>query len=114
VAFSLSGWRAKHLLGAWAVYWIGLVLVKLGPGLLSAVRVLNAPQSQHGTIDVKMGDGAFTANVAGAGVHWTGTASILSIVLWFAGPPLILWLLWLVTRRAPEAARDAERDYRIS
>ena len=113
MAFSLSGWRAKHLLGAWAVYWIGLVLVKLGPGLLAAVRVLNAPESQHGKIDVKMGDGAFTANVAG-GANWTGSASILGIVLWIAGPPLLLWLLWLVTRRAPVATPESERDFRVS
>ena len=38
MAFSLSRWRAKHLLGAWAVYWIGLVLVKLGAGLAAAMR----------------------------------------------------------------------------
>ena len=46
-------------------------------------------------------------------VHWTGSASLMSIVLWLCGPPLLLWLLWLVTRRAP-AAREAERDYRVS
>ena len=112
MAFSLSGWRAKHLLGAWAVYWIGLVLVKLGTGLAAALRVMNAPEG-HGKIDVSMKDGIFTANVAGDVVHWTGSASFMSIVLWLCGPPLLLWLLWLVTRRAP-AAREAERDYRVS
>jgi len=112
VAFSLSGWRAKHLLGAWAVYWIGLVLVKLGTGLAAALRVMNAPEG-HGKIDVSMKDGIFTANVVGDVVHWTGSASFMSIVLWLCGPPLLLWLLWLVTRRAP-AAREAERDYRVS
>jgi len=47
-------------------------------------------------------------------VQWTGSASIMSIVLWLCGPPLLLWLLWLVTRRAPTPAREAERDYRVS
>ena len=113
MAFSLSRWRAKHLLGAWVVYWIGLVLVKLGSGLFAAARVLNAPQG-HGKIDVGMNDGTFTANVVGDAVHWTGSASLMSIVLWLCGPPLLLWLLWLVTRRAPAPARDAERDFRVS
>ena len=113
MAFSLSGWRAKHLLGAWAVYWIGLVLVKLGSGLFAAFRVAGLPEG-HGRIDVSMSDGTFTANVVGDAVHWTGSASLMSIVLWLAGPPLLLWLLWLVTRRAPAASRDAERDYRVT
>ena len=112
MAFSLSRWRAKHLLGAWAVYWIGLILVKLGAGLLAAVSVMNAPEG-HGKMDLSMKDGTFTANIVGDTVHWTGSASLMSIVLWLCGPPLILWLLWLVTRRAP-AAREAERDYRVS
>lgn len=110
MGLSLSRWRAKHLLGAWAVYWIALVLVKLGAGLLAAVRVAGAPEG-HGRIDVSMSDGVFTANVVGDGLHWTGSASTISIVLWLCGPPLILWVLWLVTRRAPAATRDAERDY---
>jgi hypothetical protein len=40
--------------------------------------------------------------------------SMTSMALWFAGPPLLLFVLWLVTRRAPVPAREPERDYRIS
>jgi hypothetical protein len=112
VAFSLSSWRAKHLLGAWAVYWIGLVLVTLGSGLFAALRAVSAPQG-HGKIDVSMKDGIFTANVTSDALHWSGSASLMSTVLWLCGPPLLLWLLWLVTRRAP-AARETEHDYRVS
>jgi hypothetical protein len=61
-----------------------------------------------------MNDGTVSANVVGTGVHWTGSASLMSIVLWLCGPPLLLWLLWLVTRRAPTPAREAERDYRVT
>jgi len=35
MAFSLSRWKAKHLLGAWAIYWIALIGVKLGSGISS-------------------------------------------------------------------------------
>ena len=113
MAFSLSRWKATHLLGAWVVYWIALVFVKLGPGIASALRVINGPKD-HGSINVSMNDGTFVAKVIGDGVQWTGSASLMSIVLWLCGPPLLLWLLWLVTRRAPTPAREAERDYRVS
>jgi hypothetical protein len=113
MAVSLSRWKARHLLGAWAVYWIGLVVVKLGPAIVAALRVMNAPEGDHGSINAGMGDGAFTFSVIGKGVHWAGSASVMSAVLWLCGPPLLLWLLWLVTRRAPTPAREAER-YRVS
>ena len=113
MAFSLSRWKARHLLGAWAVYWIALVLVKLGSGLLAALRVMYGAQ-EHGNINVSMKDGTLSATVVGDGVHWAGAASVMSIVLWLCGPPLLLWLLWLVTRRAPTPAREAERDYRVT
>ena len=113
MALSLSRWRAKHLLGAWAVYWIALVAVKLGPAIAAAMRVSNAPPG-HGKMDLSMGDGRFAANIIGDNVHWAGSASVMSVVLWLCGPPLLLWLLWLVTRRAPLPARETERDYRVS
>ena len=113
MAFALSRWRARHLLGAWALYWILLLLVKLGSGIAAALRVMNGAQ-EHGNINVSMNDGTLSSTVVGDGVHWTGSASVMSIVLWLCGPPLLLWLLWLVTRRAPTPAREAERDYRVS
>jgi len=45
---------------------------------------------------------------------WSRTMSLTAMALWFAGPPLLLFIVWLVTRRAPVAEREAERDYRIS
>jgi len=113
MAFSLSRWRAKHLLGAWVAYCVLLVLVKLGPALSAAFRATNSAPG-HGKMDVSMNDGVFTANVVSDAGHWTGSASVMSIVLWLCGPPLLLWLLWLVTRRAPTPARESERDFRVS
>jgi hypothetical protein len=114
MAFSLNRWKARHLLGAWVVYWIALVAVKLGSGIVAALRVMNAPETQHGSINAGMGDGAFNVSVNGSGVHWAGSASVMSVVLWLCGPPLLLWLLWLVTRRAPAPVREPEHDYRVS
>src|SRR5689334_21120616 len=113
MAFSLSRWKARLQLGAWVVYCIALVGVKLGSGIVAALRVMNSP-NEHGNISAGMGDGAFKVTVNGAGVHWVGSASVMSVVLWLCGPPLLLWLLWLVTRRAPAPVREPERDYRVS
>jgi hypothetical protein len=38
--------------------------------------------------------------------------SLTSMALWFAGPPLLLFLLWLVTRRSPVDAPQRDREYR--
>lgn len=89
------------------------MVLRLGSGIIAALRVMTGANG-HGSISVNMGDGAFTANVVGDGVHWAGSASVMSIALWLCGPPLLLWLLWLVTRHAPTPAREPERDYRVS
>jgi hypothetical protein len=75
--------------------------------------VTNGPEG-HGSINVAMHDWVFSGTIVGDGVHWTGSGSLMSIVLWLCGPPLLLWLLWLVTRRAPAPTREPERDYRVS
>lgn len=38
---------------------------------------------------------------------FTGTASLLSIALWVAGPPLVSWIVWAIWRKKekPVAAR---------
>ena len=112
MAFSLSRWRAKHLLLAWGVYWLALILVALSPAMMLALRAVSAPHGK-GNISVSMANGVLTASIAANGATWVGTSSLTSIALWLAIPPLVLWFVWLATRRSP-AAREAERDYRVS
>ena len=108
--FSLSRWRAKHLLGAWVAYWIALFAVTLSPALVATIRAVSGPAG-HGKIDVSSDGGSLVARITGDGVAWSGSTSLASIALWIAGPPLLLWLVWLVTRRVP--APESER-YRIT
>jgi hypothetical protein len=56
-----------------------------------------------------MDNGNFILKVTTDGQTWSGTTSLTAMVLWFAVPPLLLFLLWLATRRAPVA--DPQRDY---
>jgi len=109
----LRRWRAKHLLLAWIVYWVVLLVVSLRQALGVVMRGLTAPGS-HGSVGASFENGNFILKVTTDAQTWTGTTSFATIALWFAGPPLVLFLLWLVTRRAPMAERDPERDYRIS
>jgi hypothetical protein len=108
--FSLSRWRSRHLLAGWLAYWAVLFAVTLGPAVAAALRVVNAPDS-HGKIDVSSDGGSLVAHITGAGVAWSGSTSLTTAALWIAGPPLLLWLVWLVTRRAH--ATEAERYHVI-
>ena len=109
----LRRWQAKHLLLAWVVYWIALITIGLHTALGAALKAMNAPNG-HGTIGASIDDSNFVLKITTDAQTWIGTTSLTSAALWFAGPPLLLFLVWLVTRRAPVSAPDPERDYRIS
>lgn len=109
----LRRWRAKHLLLAWIAYWVLLVLVGLRSAIAAVISALNAPKGL-GSIGVNVGDGLAKLTVSSGAGTWTGSMSLTALALWLAGPPLLLWLLWVATRREPATAREAEGDYRIS
>ena len=98
MAFSLRHWRPRHLLAAWITYWVVALLVALGFGVAAIWRVTTNPDA-HGSIAAGVTDGIFSMSVSDStGVVWQGSASVMSIFLWFAGPPLLLFLLWLAVR----------------
>ncbi len=102
MAFSLRRWRPRHLLLVWVAYWIIALLVALRSGIAAIWRVTSDPDA-HGNISAGVTDGVFSLTVSEATrVVWQGSASMTSILLWFAGPPLLLFLLWLAAR--PRAA----------
>ena len=105
MGFSLRHWHPRHLLLAWAAYWIVALIVAVGPALASIWRVTRSPDA-HGSVNVGVGDGVFTLTVTEqGGTVWQSSAPVMSILLWFAGPPLLLFLVWLAMRpRSPESA----------
>jgi hypothetical protein len=105
MAFSLSRWRPRHLLLAWVAYWLLLLATVVRPALQHALTAIAAPEG-HGTISASMANGVLSLIVKSDGASWTGAASLSSIALWIAGPPLILWALWAATRSHPAAARE--------
>ena len=106
-------WQARHLLIAWIVYWVLLIGISMRSAIAAAMRALNAPHGL-GSISASVDNGNFVLKASVGADTWSRTMSITAMALWFAGPPLVLFLVWLATRRAPVVERDPERDYRIS
>ena len=109
----LRRWQARHLLIAWVVYWVLLVAIGLRSALAAMAKALSAPKGL-GSISASVDGGNFILKASAGTSTWSGSTSLASMALWFAGPPLVLFLVWLVTRRAPVTERDPERDYRVS
>ena len=123
--FSLGRWRAPHLLGAWIAYWAGLGAVTLGPYVAQLRRVTQSPDAK-GSVSLSVEHGDLTLRIVENGRAMSAITdagiSLLSIALLVAGPPLLLWLLWLAARprrdvRVPGAIdagpmRDMQADER--
>ncbi len=91
----------RSLIGGWAAYWAVVAAVKLGPAAAAMYRATQGPEGQN-SISFNFGNGAFTLTVLERGVTtFTGTASLLAIAAWVAGPPLVWWIVW-ATRRKKE------------
>jgi hypothetical protein len=102
---SFKRWKPSQLLLAWSAYWVGLVLVKLGPALLAGWRMSQKVHG-HGSANANIGDGILSANIIDNGrTVWTGSISVLTLSLLIAVPPLLMWLLWLA---APSRTKHAD------
>src|SRR4051812_32107298 len=96
MAFSLSRWRPRHLMLAWGAYWIVLLAATSITVLRTALAAVAAPEG-HGTVSVSMANGVITLLAKSDTSTYTGSASLLAIALWVAGPPLLLFALWAAT-----------------
>ena len=59
-------WKPSQLLLAWSAYWVGLVLVKLGPAFLAGWR-MSQHVNGHGSANANIGDGILSANIVDGG-----------------------------------------------
>jgi hypothetical protein len=87
------------------------MLIGLRGAIAAASRALNAPKGL-GSISASVENGNFVLRTTSQAEVWSGSMSLTSMALWFAGPPLLLFLLGLVSRRAPVAAPQRDREYR--
>jgi LmbE family N-acetylglucosaminyl deacetylase len=98
--FGLQRWKAGTLLGAWTAWWVALIGVSIGPGLLRAWQ-LTREEGTHGTMSISLDGSKLLLSIhdsgRAAGV-WSFESSVAVAVVWIAVPPLVLWLLWLLSR----------------
>jgi hypothetical protein len=108
MSLSPRRWRAHHLLGAWIVYWVALIAVTLGPGVLAVLRIRGAPENTS-SVNFNLGDQGLNGDIKSYGATlWSAHASLGAVVLWLVVPPLLLWLVWAVARPRPvREAHDA-------
>jgi hypothetical protein len=103
VELSLRRWQPRHLIGTWIAYWAALAAVTLGPALAVVWRV--SRPGAHGNANASLNDGVATLDITvPGGPGWTGSVGLGALALWLVGPPLLLWLLWVVTRPARATA----------
>ena len=104
---SLRRWKPGQLLLGWAAYWAGLVGVTLSPAISATWRATHLPEG-HGSVSASFDNANLSYSVIEDGVKtWVGTTSITTALLWVVGPPLLLWLVWLIVRERPNAERRA-------
>lgn len=102
---SRRSWRL--LLGTWGVYWALLAAFTIGPLALAAYRATRGPDDQTSSVNVSFGNDGFAVTVIRHGqTTYTAAASLLSIVLWIAGPPLLAWLAFAIRGRREERAAE--------
>ena len=103
--WSLRRWKPSQLLLGWAAYWVGLIGVTLGPAIRASWRATRLPDN-HGTITASFDNGALSYSVIEEGVKtWSGSVPFSTVMLWLVGPPLLLWVVWLIVRQRTSAPR---------
>ncbi len=104
-------WRLRSLFTSWIVYWILLVIVKLGPPIAAIWRATRSG-GPKGTASVNLSFSKFKflLDVTSPTVHWSGSAHLLEIAAWIAVPPLLLWLVWMTQQSRPVITEDELRD----
>jgi hypothetical protein len=96
MSFSLHRWRPRRLLLAWSAYWVGLILVKLWPAIAAGWRLSEADGRGSATAGVT--DGILSAKIVDSGqTIWAGSIALSTLALLLAVPPLVLWLVWLIS-----------------
>ena len=107
--WSLSRLRPLHIALLSAAYWLGLAAAKLGSAILAAWWVSRLPPG-HGAISAGLQDLMLHLTIAqDAKVLWSGSTSLVALVMWVAGPPLLLALTWRWSREVEAAGELGAR-----
>ena len=106
-------WKVGHIVASWVGYWAVLAAVTLTPAAIALWKVSRA--GAKGDASVALGDAGLRATVSVVGVtHWDRTVSLSTFVLFVAGPPLLLWLAWLVTSTGRRVVADPDHAQQLA
>lgn len=108
--------RVRNLLLAWSGYWLALIAVGLRPAIAAIWRLAHAPPG-HGKIDAGISDAAgMHATVIQDGITtYSGSVSMLTVVLLLALPPLVMWAVFLLAApRTINAGESAPGDRTVA
>jgi len=69
-------------------YWLGLVVVKLGPAIAAAWQVSRLPPN-HGSMSASLANTLLRVSISvdGAAI-WAGSISLGALFAWVVGPPV--------------------------
>ena len=63
----------------------------------------------RGSVSASFGDNGISAIISESGkTTWTGSISVVHLALLIAGPPLVLWLIWLMRASRTNNAEEAD------
>lgn len=105
MTFSLGRLRPRHIALFTVTYWLGLVVVKLGPAIAAAWQVSRLPPN-HGNMSASLTNTLLRLSIDIDGVAlWAGSISLGALLAWVVGPPVLLALTsrWI---REAEAVED--------
>jgi hypothetical protein len=95
----LARWKVRHLIGSWFAYWAILAAATLAPAAIAIWKVSGS--GAKGTASVNAGDGGLHAIITMPGsTLWEMSVALSTVVLAVAGPPLVLWLCWVLSASA--------------
>jgi hypothetical protein len=64
---------------------------------------------------VALGDAGLRATISVVGVtHWDRTVSLSTFVLFVAGPPLLLWLAWVLGSSGRRVMADPDQTQQLA
>lgn len=95
----LGRWKVRHLFGAWLGYWAALAAVTLTPAVIAIWKLSQA--GMKGNASINAGDGGLHAIISSqSSTLWEVSVPLTTVVLAIAGPPLVLWVCWLLSASA--------------
>jgi len=104
---SLRRWKTGQLMLGWGAYWAGLIGIAAGPAIRATWHATQLPEG-HGSVNAGINNGVLNYEVIADGVKtWAGAAPLSTVFLWLIGPPLLLWLVWLMVRERPAVPQAA-------